>query len=384
MTRIFKNLFGRTLICLGITVAYLFLTTTLRLNAQEHDAAPKDQVALLVRRDTYHELQAELQTYIQDVETRFPVKIELVQGDWWSPVNVRDELRTLHQQKKITGAVLVGNLPMHRFYMHDFPNPNALYYEALDLAFHDLKGVGFDDTYTRQPKLQIWVANLRGSECDTNPDIPNLRAFLRKTHSYYLGLQPIENRALAVTGSDWPNGAKVFAKVLGQPPLGKWKVDQLSCQDANLNSLQSLFAQHTYKIMYIQVHSTFNVQGMEGNTVLSSETIAAIKTGALFVVNHGCSTCNWERNAVEGTTRNTGMSWVFGQGVGEAVIGNVRSGMVYGQDVLYKCILQGDYLGKAYFAAKQDAEETMCRGFPARDIVSGVTLIGNPFLYLAQ
>jgi hypothetical protein len=74
------------------------------------------------------------------------------------------------------------------------------------------------------------------------------------------------------------------------------------------------------------------------------------------------------------------MSWIFGQSVGQALVGNVRTGMVYGQAALYQGLLKGDYLGKAYLAAKQSAEAEMHCGYPKGDTVSGVIFMGNPFL----
>ncbi len=111
--------------------------------------------------------------------------------------------------------------------------------------------------------------------------------------------------------------------------------------------------------------------------------LAEFKTGALFTVNHGCSTANWARNEAEGNAPNTAMSWVFGKGIGQAVVGQVRVGMIYGQDRLYEAMLAGDYLGKAYLEAKKAAEAEMNHGDKEPgDIVSGVLFIGNPFLQI--
>jgi hypothetical protein len=55
--------------------------------------------------------------------------------------------------------------------------------------------------------------------------------------------------------------------------------------------------------------------------------------------------------------------------------------MVYQQDVLYKGLIAGDYLGKAYFETKKEAELQFSEGdHNPGDIVSGILMIGNPFL----
>lgn len=339
-----------------------------------------ERVAFLVKRTTFAPLAREIERYKRDVEARFPVRIEVVQGDWAKPEEVREEIKALHKRNAVAGVVLIGAIPMHRFHMHDFDNPNPLYYEDFDLEFVAKNGGGVPDSYVGTPNLKLWVANLRGVEGDADEGIDVLRSFLNKTHLYYQGKQKAERRALAITDSDWPDGAKLWARDVGRPLFGAAGVDVLSCEEATLDALRQAFAAHTYTMFYIQVHSTATRQDMHKGTLYSKE-IVEIPTGALFTVNHGCSNCNWMKSAME-KGRNTGMSWVFGKGVGQAVVGNVRTGMVYGQDALYERILAGDYLGKAYLALKRSAEDEMHREYPAGDTVAGVLFIGNPFLYI--
>jgi len=357
----------------------VLLLASLLLTAISPSAAPRDPVAVLVRQTTFNQLKAEIEQYRRDVESRFPVKIHVVKGTWAKPEEVRATIKELHQKEKTSGIVLVGAMPMHRFHMHDFDNPNPLYYEDFDLQFKDQDGNGIPESYVGTPKLKVWVANLRGVESETDDGIDVLRGFLNKTHAYYTGKLKVEPRALAVTDSDWPEGANLFSENVGQKLFGKDGVDVLNCKAATPKSIYGAFARHTYSMFYVQLHSTPTRQDTcEGS--LFSKDIAEIKTGALFTVNHGCSNCNWMKNQTSEKGRNTGMSWVFGKGVGQAVVGNVRTGMVYGQEALYERILAGDYLGKAYFALKVSAEDEMHREYTNGDVVAGVLFIGNPFL----
>ena len=337
-----------------------------------------DPVALLVPRSTLQALESEIAQYQADVEARFPVRLIVVPGDWDNPEQVRSSIRGLIHSRKITGAVLVGALPMHQFFIHGAPRPDPLYYEAPDAAFDDRDHDGVDDHYRWSAgMMRIWVANVRGEAGANDPGIETLRRFFRKTHAYYSGQTRLENRGLAITDKDWPEGADHFAADPGRRWFGA-NID--ICRAATVDFTRRMLAQHTYTVCYIQVHSTYERQDMEDGP-LRAEEIAGWKTGALITINHGCSTCDWIGNATSDRKINTGMSWVFGQGVGEALIGNVRSGMVYDQDVIYARLLAGDYLGRAYFAAKQKAEDDMHRDYPAGDIISGLTLLGNPFLY---
>ena len=98
----------------------------------------KDQVVLLVKRDLYTDLSAEIEQYKQDVETAFPsVQLNILQGAWTNAAQVRETIKKVYNEKTLDGVVLVGNMPMHKFYMHDQENPNPLYYEDFDMVFDD-------------------------------------------------------------------------------------------------------------------------------------------------------------------------------------------------------------------------------------------------------
>jgi hypothetical protein len=339
----------------------------------------KEQVVAMVNRYVYKQLKSEIEQYKNDVEANFPAQLNIVQGDWVRPEEVRATVKELYGVMSISGVVLIGAIPMHRFYMHDFANPNPLYYEAFDLQFVDNNGDGISDSYVGTPILKIWVANLRGVENPNDQGIEVLRVFFNKTHAYYSGKQNIEYRAFAITGSDWPDGANAFANTI-KPIFGSDNIDLLSSKAITRTAILDAFKNHTYTMFYIQVHSTESRQDLEPGVLFATE-IAELTTGSLFTVNHGCSTGNWLKANRTGE-RNIGMSWIFGKGIGQAVVANVRTGMVYGQDSIFARILIGDYLGKAYFAGKKAAEQEMYNDYPNGEIVSGVTFIGNPFIYI--
>ncbi|MRS04049.1 hypothetical protein EG832_12640 [bacterium] len=337
-------------------------------------------VALLITEKAYSALGPEITTYRKDVEKNFPVNLLILPGIWNTPEEVRDQIRTMHDERNISGVILVGALPMHRFHMHDFDNPNSLYYEDFDLQYKDTTGNGIPELYSGEPHLKLWVANMRAAENETEDDTETLRKFLNKTHEYYSGKMKIEKRALAITGNDWPDGADHFVQNVAIPLYGNENVDSIRANSVSKKTLLDKFSNHTYSMFYIQVHSNERRQDMQDDSITSRE-IEKMSTGALFVINHGCSTGNWMKAAAN-NNRNTAMSWVFGDGAGQAVVANVRVGMVYGQDSIYASILKGDYLGKAYFSGKKAAEAEMHHYYTSGDIVSGVTLIGNPFIYL--
>jgi hypothetical protein len=359
-----------------------FLTALLTISslvAGTLSASEPDRVAILLREPTLRALEEPLRTYISDVEQHFPTKLQIVADDWTTSEQVRAAIKDLHGKQHISGVILVGAMPMHRFYMHDFANPNPLYYEDFDLKFSDTNKDGFADRYEGQPQLKVWVANLRSSVKADDDDIATLKQFFAKTHTYYHADEVIEPRALALSASDWPEGGTWFKEQIGGKLVSKKAITVLENKACTLKSAEKALQAHNYTLTYIQVHSDWNAQTTEAGD-LTAEQVAKLTTGSLITINHGCSAGNWMHNESGKTSPNMAMSYVFGRNIGQAVVAQVRTGMIYDQEAIYDGLAAGDCLGKAYFKTKQKAELQFLKGdhLPG-DIVSGILMIGNPF-----
>jgi len=344
----------------------------------------KDQVVLLVRRNSWKELEAEISRYKVDVEANFPVQLNILRGSWTKPAEVRETIRKIYDTKSLSGVVLVGDMPVHRFYMHDFANPNALYYEDFTLPFSNDE---IAMSFTGKPEPKVWVANVRAVSDPMDKGIAGLKTFFDKTHGYYSGEQVIRHRALFAAGWEWPGGAKQAAALL-EPVFPGPETSLLINETGKASTKESLGATRTnilnafkenYTLYYVQVHSWEAGHDVDhGGKILAPE-IPALPTGALCTVNHGCSAGNWLK---ANPAVNTSQAYIFGAGIGQAVVCQVRTVMVYGHEKMYERIVRGDYVGKAYLAAKKAGEEEMYREYPDGTIFSVVTFIGNPILYL--
>lgn len=344
----------------------------------------KEQVVLFVKRSTYSDIQEYIQQYKLDVEEKFPVQLNIVTGTWSKAIHVRETIKNLYETKDLKGVILVGDMPMHKFYMHDFANPNPLYYEDFLLQFnHDEVANKYDGV----PDLKIWVANIRAESSPDLNGVDKLKKFFKKTHLYYSNQLNIKHKALFVAGWEWPEGAKSSAEAVKNIFSGH-EVNLLINETGVDSGNESLGATKTniinafkdnYLFYYIQVHSYEKGHDLENGGKLLATEIENMPTGALFVVNHGCSAGNWLKASPD---VNTSQAYVFGSSIGQAVVCQVRTGMVYGHEIMYERIVAGDYIGKAYFEAKKVAEDDMYREYPNGDIFSGVVFIGNPFIYI--
>lgn len=374
---LFNNLWGTNFtMWWGGSMTYRF-----KIELLAPDADPeKDKVALMVRKPTYEKLQAEIERYKVDVEKRFPVDLKIVVGEWETPYEVREQIKSLCDPAGLEGVILVGDMPLHRFYMHNFANPNALYYEDPMMEFNDATVA---TSYSSKPNPQIWVANMRAVSAPDSQGIEELRRFLDKTHAYYTGRQQINNDMLIVAGHEWPEGGRLAEREM------RGCFDRIDTLIGNGNDKRTFVTRDkildtfskNYRMFYIQVHSNETRQDLEGGgSIFADPDIYEMKTGALCILNMGCSNGNFFKAVGR---KNTAQSWVFGKGVGQGVITQVRVGLVYGYENLFARLKAGDYFGKAYLTVKRAGEKEMFEEYNGTT-VSGVTYLGNPFLYAVE
>ena len=355
-------------------------------DAGPSEAAVRDQVALLVSHNAYGGLETDLKRYKEDVEARFPVQLHVVEGAWGDPAELRAAIKELHGKGKASGVILVGALPMHRFFMHEHANPNPLYYEDFDLAFIDNDKNGVDDAYKGKPQLKVWVANIRACEKAREDDIPGLRRFFAKTHDYYTGKAVPELRTLLfsteISTSDWAGSGVWFKRRGGTRFSAPGDVTMLEGKACTHKAALEAFKKHSYSLTCVALHSDETGHALADEDLFARE-IVELRTGSLITISHGCFAANWIKTEHDNNGPNCAMSWVFGKHLGQAVIAQVRSGGIGFDNLIYARLRAGDYLGKAYLPCKQAHEiEAHPGDHTPGDIVSGILLVGNPFLEL--
>jgi hypothetical protein len=349
-------------------------------------ARGQDRVALLLHEHTYTALHGELDQYVRDVEARFPVKVQVVKGAWRTPKEVRETITGLHHDQAISGVILVGAMPMHRFFMHENANPNPLYYEDFNLEFVDTNKDGVDDAYKGKAELKIWVANIRATEEAMDDDLPALCRFFAKTHDYYIGKTVPEPRTLFFSAESSTEEGAVpgdwFIRRGGTRFSAPGDVTILEGKGCTHKAALEAFQQHSFSLTCVALHSDETGHALFDEDLMAQE-IFDFKTGSLITISHGCFAANWTKTEHDNNGPNCGLSWVFGKHLGQAVVGQVRSGGVGFDNLIYASLRAGDYLGKAYLPCKQAHEDEHAMGdHVPGDIVSGILLIGNPFLAL--
>lgn len=264
--------------------------------------------------------------------------------------------------------------------MHDQANPNMLYYEDFYLKFDD---DGYASSYMSLPSPKIWVSNMRAVSDPDQPGTEELRAFLNKTHDYYNGELQINHQALFLAGWEWPGGAKASSEAMA--PLFPNEEDRVVYTydggsdpgkeelGATATNYFNAFKQN-WTLFYIQVHSYPTGHDLDNGGKVYSSDVEQLETGALITINHGCSGGNY---MIADPVINLTQAYVFGAGIGQCAVAQVRTGMVYNHEIIYDRLCAGDYMGKAYFECRKNAEDNTYNS------INGLIMYGNPFVKIS-
>jgi hypothetical protein len=122
-------------------------------------------VAVIVDSMIHNDLKSKLQRYYDDVRSKLKVEFIESHGNWGSIHSLRNHLKDLWQTQNISGAILIGYLPIPMWeYIHDDSKietcPIPIFYEDLDGDFADIDSNGYYDRHYwgENDGPEIWVS----------------------------------------------------------------------------------------------------------------------------------------------------------------------------------------------------------------------------------
>ncbi|MDD5556568.1 MAG: right-handed parallel beta-helix repeat-containing protein [bacterium] len=357
-----------------------------------------NKVAILIRHADFHALREHVDTYVADVEARFGATLLRLVRPWNTPEEIKEALVVLYEHQQITGAVLVGDLPIPLWYYSSFPgtNPFYLFYEDLDGVFTRCTQPGHEDEYcTWEPgegnTLEIWVTSIRPQGSDPDP-IATIRHFLDKTHRYYTGKAVYPRRGLIHCHCTYPGAANpgslfhsAFSNLYGDAFFvegGAFK-----CPYPSLDYLHRL--QEGFEIVSAPwCHGTSFSAGDVG----AVDVQGIVPPRSLINIGWSCNDANFHNqpdNLGIGYVMGNSETWVDGQPTGEpaysdgqAYIGVTR---IIGSEDHHMVISElgdGKYAGEAYKEWKNYMYTERRLYFNGTYNPWGFVFIGNPFLDL--
>ena len=147
------------------------------------------------------------------------------------------------------------------------------------------------------------------------PDNPELRTLLFSTEQ---------------STADWAGTGDWFKRRGGarfSAPENVTLLEGKACtHDASLAAL----SKHSYSLTCVALHSDETGHAMDDGDLMAEE-IAALETGSLITISHGCFAANWTKTERDRSGPNCGLSWVFGKHLGQAVVGHPGGAAVRGK-----------------------------------------------------
>jgi hypothetical protein len=177
--------------------------TTIGTVGRKGTAGRQNVVDIVVNRNIYDALSAELDTFTNDlVAAGYTVQLDTISG--MSHTALRSHLAgILH----LVGAIFVGELPVAWFETNGFGNweefPHDIYFSDLDGSYLDSDVDGIYDNHYGSTAPEIWVGRIYARNLTWDSEINLLKNYFRKNHDYRVNGSALQQRGLSFVDDDW-------------------------------------------------------------------------------------------------------------------------------------------------------------------------------------
>jgi len=345
-----------------------------------------ERVALILPYDIYPELKPYIEQYKEDVEAKLPIDITIHAESWYTPEELREYLKNLYRSDSITGAILVGDLPVP---MWAAPWGDryliSLYYENLEGEFYDTSGDGYLDKYIWGEDCypQIWVSWIRSPK-----GVDDLKYFFEKVHKLHTGKLIAPYRGLVHCHNDFGGATPIVGKVLtsiygaeGVESYGNrfW----LGYGAHYLDMLRK-----GWDIVEIWTHACalFHQYDKGPYREVYTWKIAEVPYGPLILFIWGCHAGDFTET---GDEYYLPAAYMFGNPMTVAVLAATRSVGTDEHELMYRGMCKGYTFGEAYWAYKVEVVNPKALHHRWTDItiptlIWGLSMFGDPFVTLER
>ncbi|MFA5087319.1 MAG: hypothetical protein WC470_03410 [Candidatus Paceibacterota bacterium] len=269
-------------------------------------------IALLVDENTYNALPAEIKTFKQDIENDSSQNVFILHNNWTAGAAVREELVKLYKNEGLTGAILIGDMPIMSqitdYNQKRYPEvPSDFYYQKLDDKFwFEETATTFIQTINQKSDSRptIWTSRLMAPEYYFSQKISLLKSYFDKNHKYRLGQITYEKKMVAIdsissgilNGTDMTETVKAFIGKIANytglyaDPSNVETAYAIDHQERKVKILQSLIK--PYEILNIMVHGNSTAQWVGTDTWIKKEDLMANPPAAMFIALESCSNGN--------------------------------------------------------------------------------------------
>ncbi|MCX6842414.1 MAG: T9SS type A sorting domain-containing protein [candidate division WOR-3 bacterium] len=352
-----------------------------------HATDGPERVAVVVEIGLAGPLAAELDQFIADLQASgLSVSRYNVAGG--TPEDLRALLRDAWERDSITGALLIGDLPVAWFQGVTFDVydewPVDLFYMDLDNTWSDslrhgegnIMVPGADGIYDKVESdmdLEIFVGRL--TTTGLPDEIGLLRNYLRKDHEFRTGSMNVTEEALVFVDDDWQPYARRWSDEIGlaYPVRAEYFDPETTRATVYRRVLDtprawvSVFA-HSWSGGH-----TFKFDGGRQRDSYYGYEYVTQDVPVLFYNHFACWFCRYTDSAYGG-----GQS-IFNPTYGLGAFGSTKAGGMCNTSELYAPLGQGRSLGTSY---KRWFDDVCGSGYSSSEQAwtLGMTLLGDPFL----
>jgi hypothetical protein len=338
-----------------------------------------ERALVVVCADQYEVLATSLEGYIDDLEA------EGVEVRLYTMVNngrhadLRELIASEWMATGISGAVLVGNLPVPWYETEEIwwgehaEFPCDYYYMDLDGRWTDTDGDEVLDEHSGSIDPDIWVGRITGRWLTGVVESSVLVEYFSKLHRYRAGTLRLPDRAYSVINQDWVD---LFARdvsiaysdntVLNRP------IESVTAE-AYRSAIGAGYSEG-YESLFLAAHSSYSIHFFNYGSVLST-SLGVLNPRVTFANLFACSAGRFvEMDSLVS-------SYIHHSANILSVVGSAKTGGMLYNDLFYTPLARGVRVGEAYrlWLAAADADDEFSESW-----FYGMALFGDPLLRISR
>jgi len=253
------------------------------------------RVAMLISSAIYEEVMPHLKSLSSILSWQKSFMVKKVNGE--NPEKIREWLREEYEKEHIEGAILIGNIPLEKYYDPDIKRIFEFPYYYMDVngAWKDEDGDGIIDAPLSNYLPEIWIGIIRSTDMNGN-NATQINEYIEKVIDYLNDKFSAEPRSMLFLDEDFHSFEFSMVDSLFSTYIG---VDLITKNTSRESLLHALSKNYAYSLLVL--HSDGNryfIETPNGEESISSEELGNASLRTLFYTDLSCYGGSFEDGAI--------------------------------------------------------------------------------------